>query len=80
MRDEPKPEPPDDALAQAYARGDFARVRELAAEQLAAAGGDDAQRERARDFRERMRVDPWVYAGLGFALALFCAIVLRYGP
>ena len=71
MSDEPKPQEPDDALAQAYARGDFARVRELAA------GGGD---ERARDYRERMRVDPWVYAGLGFALALFCAIVLRYGP
>ena len=76
MTEETTAQEPDDALAQAYARGDFARVRELAAEELAAAGGS----ERARDYRERMRVDPWVYAGLGFALALFCAIVLRHGP
>jgi hypothetical protein len=76
MADQPKPQEPDDALARAYTRGDFARVRELAKQQLAADGGN----ERARDYRERMRVDPWVYAGLGFALALFCAIVLRYGP
>ena len=76
MTEKTTPREPDDALAQAYARGDFARVRELVAEQLAAPGGS----ERARDYRERMRVDPWVYAGLGFALALFCAIVRRYGP
>jgi hypothetical protein len=69
-------QPPDDALTRAYVRGDFATVRRIADQQLAADGGD----ERARDYRERMRVDPWVYAGLGFALAIFCAIVLRYGP
>jgi hypothetical protein len=79
MADEPTAEPDDD-LARAYVRGDFARVRELAAAQLAADGVSDATRQRARDYRERMVVDPWVYGGLGFALAVFCGLVLRYGP
>ena len=65
-------------LAEAYARGDFARVRTRARE-LA----DDEQapvevREHARGWSARVSVDVVVYAMLAFALALFCAIVLRY--
>jgi hypothetical protein len=65
-------------LAAAYAQGDFAhlrtRARELAADEQAPA----EVRERARAWSARVSVDVVVYAMLAFALALFCAIVLRY--
>jgi hypothetical protein len=64
----------DDALELAYARGDFTANAMLADESV-----DPEARERARSWLARISVDAYVYATLGFALLLFCAIVLRYG-
>ncbi|HET8935074.1 MAG TPA: hypothetical protein VFN67_16615 [Polyangiales bacterium] len=86
---DPIPEPELDAnqaawsererdLAAAYARGDFVHVRTRA---RALAGDENAPaevREHARSWSARVSVDVVVYAMLAFALALFCAIVLRY--
>ena len=70
---------PEDALELAYARGDFASLRRTAGAQLADPATDPETRERARRWLSRISVDVNVYATLGFALLLFCAIVLRYG-
>lgn len=70
---EPKPTEAD--LDHAYSQGNFALLRRLAQ----AALGEESTRDVARRYRERVSVDVAVYATLGFALFLFCAIVLRYG-
>lgn len=65
-------------VAAAYAQGDFAlvrtRARALADDETAPA----EVREQARAWSARVSVDVVVYGMLAFALALFCAIVLRY--
>jgi hypothetical protein len=63
-------DPEDDELQTAYARGDFARIRKLAA--------DPSASERARAWSQRVSVDVVVYVMLAFAFTLFCAIVARY--
>lgn len=65
-------------LAMAYARGDFAHVRERARELAGDESAPAEVREQARAWSARVSVDVVVYAMLAFALALFCAIVLRY--
>jgi hypothetical protein len=70
---------PEDTLELAYARGDFAALRRTASAQLSDPEADPETRERARRWLSRISVDVYVYATLGFALLLFCAIVLRYG-
>jgi hypothetical protein len=73
------PTPDDPAeLREAYAQGDFARVRTRARALSADASQSEPVRASAREWLERVSVDVVVYALLAFALALFCAIVLRY--
>ena len=68
----------DRELNQAYARGDFRRVRARAAELLRDAASTPELRGLAQSYRARVSVDVVVYAVLSFALTVFCAIVLRY--
>ena len=68
-----------DPLSHAYDQGNFALVRRLAKQRLADPAGEEAARAVAKTWLERVSVDVAVYATLGFALLLFCAIVLRYG-
>ena len=68
----------DRELREAYERGDFARVRSRALELLRDAAAPPERRELAERYRARVSGDVVVYLVLGFALALFCAIVLRY--
>ena len=70
---------PEDDFDLAYARGDFRSLRRAARAQLADPEAAAETRERARGWIARISVDVYVYATLGFALVLFCAIVLRYG-
>lgn len=72
------PTPPSDALQAEYARGDFAALRRTAAAILADPAADPEARAAARSQLSRIAVDVWVLATLGFALLLFCAIVLRH--
>ena len=65
-------------LENAYAQGDFARLRKRARELAADSSASDALRDNARAFQARVSVDVAVYAMLAFAFALFCAIVMRY--
>jgi hypothetical protein len=79
MTNEPESDPTVEAeLSAAYAQGDFARLRARARELAADANAPGTTRERAREWSERVSVDVVVYAMLAFALALFCAIVVRY--
>jgi hypothetical protein len=66
-------------LDQAYGQGNFALLRRLITATLADPNADDQARTSAKTYRQRVSVDVAVYATLGFALMLFCAIVLRYG-
>jgi hypothetical protein len=68
----------DQALRAAYEAGDFARLRKLTAVALRDPSGDKPSRAHARKWLARVQVDPAVWWLLGCALALFCAIVLRY--
>jgi len=70
---------PDDELDDLYARGDFAAVRRTAATILGDPAADADTRARAQRYLARISVDMYVLAMLGFALLLFCAIVLRHG-
>jgi len=62
-----------------YARGDFAGLRRTATAVLADSSADPTDKDRAKRWLTRIGVDVYVYATLGFALLLFCAIVVRYG-
>jgi hypothetical protein len=68
----------DRELHEAYERGDFARVRSRALSLLRDAAAPPELRGLAERYRARVSGDVVVYLVLGFALALFCAIVLRY--
>jgi hypothetical protein len=72
---------PDDRpdLEQAYAQGNFSLLRRLTRATLADPNTDESVRALAKQYESRVSVDVAVYATLGFALFLFCAIVLRYG-
>ena len=70
--------PTPDLLAL-YTRGDFASLRRTATAILSDPTADASTRELARRWLTRIGVDVYVHATLGFALLLFCAIVLRYG-
>jgi hypothetical protein len=77
--DTPDEAAPNDPLTQAeaaYTAGDFAGVREQMHSLRAAADPDVAKR--ARVLEARVAIDPWIWAVLGAALALFCAIVVAY--
>lgn len=65
-------------LADAYAQGNFARLRARARELAADGSAPAAVRVEAREWLARVSVDVAVYGTLAFALALFCAIVVRY--
>lgn len=65
-------------LEEAFAQGDFARLRKRARELSADASAPDSLRKLARESSARVSVDVAVYAMLAFAFALFCAIVMRY--
>jgi hypothetical protein len=70
---------PNDPLARAeaaYTAGDFAGVREQTRSLRAAADPEVAKQARALE--TRVAIDPWCWAVLGAALALFCAIVVTY--
>ena len=68
----------DQELRDAYAQGNFARLRARARALSSDASQPEATRSSARAWLERVSVDVVTYALLAFALALFCAIVLRY--
>jgi hypothetical protein len=65
-------------LDLAYAQGDFARLRTRARVLREDASQPETLRQRAGEWLERVSVDVVTYVVLGFALLLFCAIVLRY--
>jgi hypothetical protein len=71
--------PPSERLQSEYARGDFAALRRTATAILADPAADPEARAAASRQLSRIAVDVWVLATLGFALLLFCAIVLRHG-
>jgi hypothetical protein len=60
-----------DALVEAFARGDYARVRETAP---ALDGAEPRVREAARLLVERTRPDPLVLTLLAIAAALFAVV------
>lgn len=72
------PDERESELETAYAQGDFAHLRARARELAADETAPTAVRAHAREWLERVSVDVVVYAVLAFALALFCAIVMRY--
>jgi hypothetical protein len=78
MTDDTPQDPRETELAQAYAQGDFARLRKRARELAADANAPERLREQAREQAQRVSVDVVTYGVLAFALALFCAIVARY--
>jgi hypothetical protein len=67
---------PLDRARAAYSAGNFAQVR-LEAE-LARKSTDAEAAEKARELEARVAVDPWIWAVLGAASALFCGIVVAY--
>jgi hypothetical protein len=71
-RDYPRA-PELDSLVDAFARGDYARVRE-AAPRLAASSTDDRVRAAARELHERTRPDPLAVALLAITAALLVAL------
>lgn len=66
------------ALKEAYVQGDFARLRKAARALSEDASQSDSVRANARMWLERVSVDVVTCGLLVFALAVFCAIVLRY--
>jgi hypothetical protein len=66
------------SLESAYAAGDFAKLRRLAARISSEPGVSADTLERARAWRARVSVDRSAWALLAFAGLLFCAIVIRY--
>lgn len=71
-------EDPERGLTEAYAQGDFARLRKAARALSDDATQPDSVRANARVWLERVSVDVVTCGLLVFALAVFCAIVLRY--
>ena len=68
----------DDELKNAYAQGDFARIRTRARALHDDPSQPEALRTQAERWLVRVSVDVVTYVVLAFALALFCAIVWRY--
>ena len=71
-------EPETNELQNAYAQGDFARLRTRARALRDDANQPQTLRTLADHWLERVSVDVVTYMLLAFALALFCAIVWRY--
>lgn len=69
---------PSHELAEAYAQGDFARLRIRARVLRDDADQPETLRKGAGEWLERVSVDVVTYVLLAFALVLFCAIVVRY--
>lgn len=69
---------PSQELAEAYAQGDFARLRTRARALRDDAEQPEVQRQGAGEWLARVSVDVVTYVLLAFALVLFCAIVVRY--
>jgi hypothetical protein len=65
-------------LEAAYAAGDFAELRRLARRLTTEAGTPADSVAAARAWSVRVGVDRSAVALLGFALLLFCVIVVRY--
>jgi hypothetical protein len=62
----------------AYAAGNFAELRRRSRRVLAQAGAPADALEQARVWSARVGVDRSAVALLGFAVLLFCAIVVHY--
>jgi len=66
------------ALREAYAQGDFARLRKAARALSDDASQPESVRASARVWLTRVSVDVVTCGLLVFALAVFCAIVFAY--